>query len=143
MDDGSTDRTAEIAQRFASKEVKVVSTENRGLSGAVNYAYSLCQGDYIQELDSDDLLAPDKIERQLGALQEGDSKRTLLSSPWAYFYYRTRRAKFIPNSMWHDLSPTDWLLRKFERKPPHAERYLAGKQRIGRSRRAVGHQPPL
>src|SRR5271170_7259166 len=88
VDDGSTDRTAEVARRLASKEVKVVSTENRGLSRAVNHAYQLCQGDYIQELDSDDLLSPDKIEIQLAALREGDSKRILLSSPWARFYYR-------------------------------------------------------
>jgi|ERR1700733_6714031 len=113
VDDGSTDATAEVARRFASKGVKVVSTENQGLCGAVNHAYSLCQGDYIQELDSDDLLAPDKIERQLGALRESDSKRTLLSSPWAHFYFRTRHAKFIPNSLWQDLSPADWLIRKF------------------------------
>ena len=112
VDDGSTDRTAEVARRFASKGVKVVSTENGGLSAAVNRAYRLCQGDYIQELDSDDILGPDKIERQLAALHEGDSKRILLSSPWAYFYYRTRSAKFHPNSLWHDLSPLEWLLRK-------------------------------
>src|SRR6267378_3350936 len=89
VDDGSTDRTAEVARRFASKNVKVVSTENQGLSAAVNYAYRLCQGDYIQELDADDILAPDKIERQLAALRETDSKRILLSGPWAYFYYQT------------------------------------------------------
>jgi glycosyltransferase involved in cell wall biosynthesis len=112
VDDGSTDGTAEVARQFASKGVKVVSTENQGLSGAVNHAYELCQGDYIQELDSDDLLASDKIERQLAALREGDSKRILLSSPWAFFYYRTRHARFIPNSMWQDLSPVEWLLRK-------------------------------
>jgi len=112
VDDGSTDRTAELARRFASKEVKVVSTDNQGLSGAVNNAYRLCQGDYIQELDADDLLAPDKIERQLAALRESDSKRILLSSPWAWFHYRTRRAHFVPNSLWHDLSPVEWLLRK-------------------------------
>jgi glycosyltransferase involved in cell wall biosynthesis len=112
VDDGSTDRTAEVARQFASKEVKVVSTENEGLSGAVNNAYKLCQGDYIQELDSDDLLAPDKIERQLAALREGDSKRIMLSSPWAYFYFRPRNAHFVPNSMWQDLSPVEWLLRK-------------------------------
>lgn len=112
IDDGSTDGTAEVARRFASKEVAVVSTENRGLCGAVNHAYKLCQGDYIQELDSDDLLAPDKIERQLGALREGDSRRILLSSPWAYFYYRSRCARFVRNSLWNDLSPVEWLLRK-------------------------------
>src|SRR5271155_621050 len=112
IDDGSTDRTAEVARRFASKEVKVVSIPNGGLSAAVNHAIRLSQGDYIQELDSDDILSPDKIERQLAALREGDSKRLLLSSPWAYFHYRTSRASFIPNSLWHDLSPVEWLLRK-------------------------------
>jgi len=112
VDDGSRDGTGELARRFASKEVLVVSTDNQGLSAAVNHAYRLCQGDYIQELDADDLLAPDKIEKQLAALQDGDSKRILLSSPWAPFYYRTRRARFVPNSLWHDLSPVEWLLRK-------------------------------
>jgi glycosyltransferase involved in cell wall biosynthesis len=112
VDDGSTDGTAELAKGFASKGVKVVSTPNQGLSGAVNHAIRLSQGDYIQELDSDDLLSPDKIERQLTALKDGDSKRVLLSSPWAYFYYRQRRARFIPNALWSDLSPVEWLLTK-------------------------------
>jgi len=112
VNDGSTDDTAALARQFESNEVKVVSTENRGLSAAVNQAYRLCQGDYIQELDADDLLSPDKIERQLAALREGDSKRILLSSPWAHFYARTRDTRFIPNSLWQDLSPLEWLLRK-------------------------------
>lgn len=112
VNDGSTDRTAEIAKRFASKQLKVVSTENRGLSAAVNYALWQCQGDYIQELDSDDLLAPNKIEVQLAALRESDSKRILLSSPWAHFYFRPHRAHFVPNALWRDLSPVEWLLTK-------------------------------
>lgn len=112
IDDGSRDRTAELARRFASKNVKVVSTDNQGLPAAVNHAYRLCQGDYIQELDSDDLLAPDKIEKQLAAMRDGDSKRTLLSGPWAYFYYRPSRAKFVQTALWQDLSPVEWLVRK-------------------------------
>jgi len=110
IDDGSTDRTAEVARQF--KQVKVVSTENCGLSGAQNNAFPLSQGDYIQYLDADDLLATDKIERQLAALREGDSSRILLSSPWAPFYYRIRHARFVRNSLWQDLSPVEWLLRK-------------------------------
>src|SRR6516164_8950813 len=112
VDDGSKDGTAEAARRFAAKNVKVVSTDNQGLSAAVNTAYRLCQGDYIQELDSDDILAPDKIERQLAALRESDSPRTLLSGPWAAFHYRTRRAQFVRNALWEDLTPVEWLLRK-------------------------------
>jgi len=112
VNDGSTDGTAAVLQRFSSKNVKIVSTENRGLCATVNYAYQLCQGDYIQELDADDLLAPDKIERQLGALRSTDSKRVLLSSAFASFYFRTSRARFVHNSLCEDLSPTEWLLRK-------------------------------
>jgi glycosyltransferase involved in cell wall biosynthesis len=112
VDDGSTDQTAEIVKLVATKQVKVVSTANQGLSATVNYAYQLSQGDYIQELDADDLIAPDKIERQLTALSEADSKRILLSSPWAHFFYRTSAAQFVRNSLWQDLSPLEWLLRK-------------------------------
>ena len=112
INDGSNDGTAEILREFGSKEVRVVSTENRGLSAAVNYAFQLSQGDYIQELDADDLLAPDKIERQVAAASEVSNKRVLLSSPWAPFYYRTRHARFVQSSLCQDLSPVDWLLRK-------------------------------
>jgi glycosyltransferase involved in cell wall biosynthesis len=112
VDDGSRDRTAELARGFTSKNVRVVSTENRGHSSAANYAFKLCQGDYIQELDADDLLSPDKIERQVVALQEVGDKRILASSPWASFYFRANRAQFVPNSLWQDLCPVEWLLRK-------------------------------
>lgn len=112
MDDGSTDTTAEVAQKFASKKVLVTSIEHQGVAAAENHLLRLSQGDYIQWLAADDLLAPRKIERQLGALPEGDSKRILLSSSWGVFYYRTRRARFIPTSLWQDLSPVEWLLRK-------------------------------
>ena len=110
VNDGSTDRTADVVRQF--KEVKLVSTENHGLSGAQNNAFPLSQGDYIQYLDADDLLPPEKIERQLAALRECDSRRILLSSPWAPFYYRIRHARFVRNSLWQDLSPVEWLLRK-------------------------------
>lgn len=112
VNDGSTDRTADIIRKFASKGVTFFSTENRGLSAAQNLGFSMSHGDYIQWLDGDDLLAPDKIERQLGALREEDSRRVLLSSPWAPFYYRTRGARFVHNTLWEDLSPIEWLLRK-------------------------------
>ena len=112
VDDGSRDRTAEVAQRFASKEVLVVSKENQGASAARNQALQLSQGDYIQWLDADDLLAPDKLEHQIAALGDSPNSRTLLSSQWGYFSYRTSRARFIPTSLWQDLSPVEWLLRK-------------------------------
>jgi glycosyltransferase involved in cell wall biosynthesis len=112
VDDGSSDGTAKVAQRFASKEVTVVSKENQGAAAARNHALQLSNGDYIQWLDADDLLAPDKIERQLATLGDLAGKRILLSSPWGYFNYRACRARFVATSLWQDLSPAEWLLRK-------------------------------
>jgi glycosyltransferase involved in cell wall biosynthesis len=112
VNDGSTDRTLAIARKFESESVRVVTQENQGAATARNRALQLSQGEYIQYLDADDLLAPDKIERQFAALRESDSKRILLSSPWAPFYYRTRLARWVESSLWQDLSPVEWLLSK-------------------------------
>jgi glycosyltransferase involved in cell wall biosynthesis len=112
VDDGSKDSTFDAARRFESADVKVVTKPNEGAAATRNMALSLSRGDYIQWLDSDDLLSPDKVERQLAGLGNSDDERTLLSSPWAYFGYRPHRAKFVPTSLWHDLAPVDWLLRK-------------------------------
>ena len=112
VDDGSSDETLAIAQQFESDSVRVFTQENQGAAAARNKALSLSRGDYIQWLDADDLLAPDKIERQMVALGERGSKRTLLSSGWGRFMYRYDRAKFVPTPLWCDLSPVEWLMRK-------------------------------
>lgn len=112
VDDGSTDQTLMLARQFASKEVVVVTQENQGASAARNHAFSLSQGDYIQWLDSDDLLSPDKVAKQMAAAEECQSTRTLFSSGWGYFAYRPDRAEFTPTPLWCDLSPVEWLLRK-------------------------------
>ncbi len=69
VDDGSTDNSLAIAKSFESSIVKVISQENKGASTARNIALKEAQGDFIQYLDADDLLAPDKIELQVGLLE--------------------------------------------------------------------------
>jgi len=112
VDDGSKDQTAEVARRFASRGVAVVSKENQGAAATRNHALRLAQGDYIQWLDADDLLAPDKIEKQLEVLEQGRSKRTLFSSAWGRFMHPYHRAKFVPTALWCDMSTTELLLRR-------------------------------
>jgi glycosyltransferase involved in cell wall biosynthesis len=112
VNDGSTDQTLAVARQFASREVSVVTHENQGAAATRNKAFSLCQGDYIQWLDADDLLSPDKVARQMEARDRGCTERTLLSSGWGYFMYRPSRAEFKPTPLWCDLSPAEWLTRK-------------------------------
>jgi glycosyltransferase involved in cell wall biosynthesis len=112
VDDGSSDQTLAIAQQFVSPALAVVSQPHLGAAAARNKALSLCVGDYIQWLDADDLLAPDKIAKQLEAVGGSDDRRTLLSSAWGHFRYRPHKAKLVPTALWSDLSPADWLVRK-------------------------------
>jgi glycosyltransferase involved in cell wall biosynthesis len=116
IDDGSTDQTLAIARQFESEAIRVYSQENQGAAAARNKAFSLSQGDYIQWLDADDLLAPDKIARQMGALDSRSTRRTVLSSSFGHFMYRPYRARFTPTALWCDLSPAEFLLRKLEQR---------------------------
>jgi glycosyltransferase involved in cell wall biosynthesis len=116
VNDGSTDQTLEIARQFASKDIVVVNRDNQGAASTRNHAFSLSQGDYIQWLDADDLLSPNKVQSQLEALDKIRSSRTLFSSEWGYFTYRTKKAEFSPSSLWCDLSPVEWLVRKMGEK---------------------------
>jgi glycosyltransferase involved in cell wall biosynthesis len=113
VNDGSTDNTLSIASRFESKTVKVISQDNVGGCAARNKALEYAQGEYIQWLDSDDLLAPNKIALQMSAADSGVSSRVLFSGPYGIFYASPKRANFIRNSLWQDLSPVEWMLRKF------------------------------
>lgn len=114
VDDGSSDRTLEIARQFESGQVRVIANEHQGAAATRNRLLSLGRGEYIQYLDADDLMAPDKIATQLQGMGESSSKRTLLSGSWGQFVYRYYRSEFVPTALWCDLRPVDWLIRKMQ-----------------------------
>jgi len=68
VNDGSADNSLSIAKKFAGTYIKVFSQENKGASAARNKGLSEARGDYIQFLDADDLLSPDKISSQVKQL---------------------------------------------------------------------------
>ena len=80
VNDGSTQaRTERLLEEVAGSAyderctIKIVTQENRGLSGARNSGIDLATGDYLQLLDCDDILLPGKIDRQLAHFQFADS----------------------------------------------------------------------
>lgn len=70
VDDGSTDKSLEIARSYECENLKVYTKKNGGVCAARNYGFSKATGDYINYLDHDDLLAPDKIETQIKYIQQ-------------------------------------------------------------------------
>lgn len=68
VDDCSTDRTAEIAERMAAADPRIRcfrNPQNSGVSKTRNRAIEMARGAYIALLDSDDLWMPEKLERQV------------------------------------------------------------------------------
>ena len=66
VDDGSTDRTAEIARRFGDERIRVLQPGRIGVLAQLrNLAIAEARGEWIALLDADDAWLPEKLERQL------------------------------------------------------------------------------
>ena len=76
VDDASTDSSPEIARRYARRDARITllrNTTTGGVSAARNIGLRFSRGPYIGFIDSDDLYAPSKLEKQLAALGQSTS----------------------------------------------------------------------
>jgi glycosyltransferase involved in cell wall biosynthesis len=109
VDDGSSDSSADILREFLPHGIKVIRQQNRGASAARNLALSEAQGEFIQFLDADDLLAPNKIEIQMKRLATEPPDR-IATGAWGRFYDAPDNTRFLPDPVWADLGPVEWLI---------------------------------
>ncbi len=74
VDDGSTDCTFEIAQKYSAldRRIRVLSTDNKGVSSARNSAISCIKGEWFTFLDSDDMLYPYALRAMLDVAEGAD-----------------------------------------------------------------------
>jgi len=73
VDDGSTDNSANIIQRYVNADSRIVPVmlgENRGLAGALNHGLAFAKGEYIARMDSDDISMPERLEKQINYLKD-------------------------------------------------------------------------
>ncbi|HEY2482635.1 MAG TPA: glycosyltransferase family A protein [Caulobacteraceae bacterium] len=112
VDDGSTDRSAAIIADYADRGVTLIRQTNQGTSAARNRAFAASSGDFIQHLDADDVLDPEKIERQVARL--ADASDCVCTGEAGCFVGAPEDTLFRPLATWLDLDPLDWLARNFE-----------------------------
>lgn len=72
VDDGSTDATAEVVRDFGGL-VRYVYQENQGPTVALNHGLRIAEGEAIAFLDADDRWSDDKLELQVGLLEQDAS----------------------------------------------------------------------
>jgi len=109
VDDGSTDDSVGIAKGFTGISLKILTQRNAGQCAALNHALRYAQGDYIEYLDADDLLHPDKLSVQLKRASDLPAQ-TILSGEWARFHTHPGENPFMPEAVWTDLTTEEWLM---------------------------------
>ena len=72
LNDGATDNTEEVALEYCNRDsrFRYHKHENKGLSATRNVGIRLAEGQYLQFLDSDDILAPEKLQKQVSLLED-------------------------------------------------------------------------
>ena len=98
VDNGSRDRSLEVAQRYAGDGVRAFEEPTPGVANARNVALGEYRGTHLAFLDADDLWKPEKNEIQLAALERSDEET---GSPAVAFGHV---AQFVEGSP-EDLSP--------------------------------------
>jgi GT2 family glycosyltransferase len=83
VDDGSSDRTAEIVETIRDARIRLVRQPNRGPSAARNAGLRLAQGHLVSTLDSDDLWMPNYLEHMAGVLDRHPDAGVAYTDAWA------------------------------------------------------------
>ena len=108
VDDGSTDDSVRVIETFAEFDLTLIRQPNRGQTAALNAGLAHATGDFVQYLDADDLIDPDKIAIQMARL--ADAPGDVASARWGRFHGRPEDTRFEVETVSRDLRGLDWLV---------------------------------
>lgn len=87
-DDGSSDNTYEVAQRYREQYPEKIfvlkNDENQGLNATLNKCLRVAKGEYIARMDGDDTCAPERFEKEIEVL-DNEVEISIVSSDMAHF----------------------------------------------------------
>lgn len=84
IDDGSQDDTEKIAKSFGSS-IRYIRQANQGIAGARNTGIREARSEWIALLDHDDLMLPDKLQKQMSIIESHPELSVVYSSFDAFY----------------------------------------------------------
>lgn len=138
VNDGSDDRSGEIARSFAG--IRYFEQDNRGAGAARNLAISYASGDYVAFVDADDIVPTTKLSLQVRHLEDHPELACVLGRQ----HWMQEPPGAVPDQVWGDLDGIPLLSMVIRRSillevgefcdPPHEDMDLLVRLR------AAGHQ---
>jgi len=110
LDDGSTDRTLEIAKNYALRDrrIQVLSQTNQGVSATRNHGVKIAKGKYIAFLDADDIWLPEKLAAHIAHFT-ANSNLAVSFSRVEFMSFDGKPTGQISTSRLINLQPKDFL----------------------------------
>ena len=108
VDDGSSDGTVPKIRKLQSSsnaDIRLIETQNRGASAARNTGLQYATGEYIQFLDADDILLPEKIEHGINLIKNNSCMISFVVGDCIRRYYNGTEQiiRADPRSHWYGL----------------------------------------
>ncbi|MFC4636284.1 glycosyltransferase family 2 protein [Dokdonia ponticola] len=140
VDDGSTDDSMDVVSAFAKADPRIRLLRRpdslpKGANSCRNFGFENSKGTYINWLDSDDLMSPNKLEEQLKRLSEASEQNLVSTCKWNKFVNETTgilpRDQHINRDFHHGIA----LLQAFDARSPFfpCHSYLVSRRIIASS----------
>ena len=99
VDDNSTDNTWEILESYSARYPHLVSVlrnqEKKGAPGSRNTGLSVCKGNYVQFLDADDIIFPEKFAYHANLLSKAEGKTDILVGSFSKKFINGREKIYL------------------------------------------------
>lgn len=111
INDGSSDRTQEVAEELAAKHpnVRAIYQENKGHGGAVNTGIRESKGKYFKVVDSDDWVDSRAYLKILETLEQLEAAETSVDAFISNFVYEKEGQSRKKNMSYHDVLPENQI----------------------------------
>lgn len=141
VDDGSADESWDILKEYQQKHPEIIKpfrNKEKGANQARNYGFLQSSGQFIQWLDSDDIIAEGKFKAQLAHLEK-NSKAMAVYSDWRFDFYEN--GEFQRSQTTIARQYTDYLFELLRDNWQPCHNYLMRRKLAEETYRAKGWNP--